>query len=489
MAYLRTRALWLPWGFHFAWNATLGLVFGLPVSGLRLFNVVVHTTATGRAWLTGGAYGMEASLPGALVVLVALVIVWRAFRFAGSSTRASFPAAKHPAQRNVLGCHHHDTPSSPIRLIISPDGVLNEPPLPFAVLACSVTAGGGLRLLVALPWRKLRKAASSSPTPTSSEKMTPQTRIQVIRSLQAERVFARVLFPQGDKGLKLKDGVISPNEMAIAQQIAEYGAAVKPGDRCVITDVKIKDKEIILEINGGTKKNAEVVSAHSDLRCGRRLRPIPGGPSPQSLDAHGSSVTLEFDKYVPEVSGDQVRAMLAPVFDFKALTGTEAYQKTLPPKLQAAIRDHKVLVGMDKEMVMYAKGRPQQRIRDKDDQGQDYEEWIYGRPPEEVEFVRFKGNEVARLEIMTVDGKKTVRTEREVDLPAPDTEVAEKKPAPKPQAAPTLRRPGRRGRVSYGFLDAAHNPSARPPGPTRRFLRSWHHWKDPYDHAAHQSEP
>ena len=41
VAYLRTRALWLPWGIHFAWNATLGLVFGLPVSGIRLFNVVV----------------------------------------------------------------------------------------------------------------------------------------------------------------------------------------------------------------------------------------------------------------------------------------------------------------------------------------------------------------------------------------------------------------------------------------------------------------
>ena len=25
VAYLRTRALWLPWGIHFAWNATLGL--------------------------------------------------------------------------------------------------------------------------------------------------------------------------------------------------------------------------------------------------------------------------------------------------------------------------------------------------------------------------------------------------------------------------------------------------------------------------------
>ncbi len=77
VAYLRTRSLWLPWGFHFAWNATLGVVFGLPVSGLRLFNVAVHTTAIGPRWLTGGTYGLEASLPGAIVVLVGLVIVSR----------------------------------------------------------------------------------------------------------------------------------------------------------------------------------------------------------------------------------------------------------------------------------------------------------------------------------------------------------------------------------------------------------------------------
>jgi membrane protease YdiL (CAAX protease family) len=78
VAYLRTRALWLPWGFHFAWNTTLGLLCGLPVSGIRFFNVLVHTTASGPRWLTGGAYGLEASVPGASAVIVALVVLWRA---------------------------------------------------------------------------------------------------------------------------------------------------------------------------------------------------------------------------------------------------------------------------------------------------------------------------------------------------------------------------------------------------------------------------
>jgi len=286
-------------------------------------------------------------------------------------------------------------------------------------------------------------AQTSTPkTSAPSEKMTPQTRIMVIKSLQSERVFARVLFPQGDKGLKIKNGIVTPSDMVIAQQVSEFGAAAKPGDRCVITDVKITDKDIVLEINGGPKKKGKWYQHIQVSGGGGASTPLPGTPSPQSLDAHGSVVTLEFEKFVPDVNGDQVRAMLNPVFDFKALTASEAYQKTLPPKIQEAIRDHRILVGMDKEMVMYSKGRPQQRIRDKDDKGEDYEEWVYGKPPEEVDFVRFRGNEVARLEVMSVDGKKIVRTDREVDLPSKEAELAEQKPASKPQAAPTLRRPG-----------------------------------------------
>jgi len=283
--------------------------------------------------------------------------------------------------------------------------------------------------------------ATPTPAPTQTEKMTGRTRLLVMRSLQSERVFARIMLPQGDKGIKIKNGVVSPSEAKLAQEIAEFGPAAKPGDRCVITDVLIKDNQIILDLNGGSKKHQKWYQ-HIQVVGAGGATPIPGGPSPQSLDAHGTTVSLEFDKYVPELSGDQVRALLAPVIDFKALTPAEAYEKTLPPKVQEAIKDHKILVGMDKEMVTYAKGRPQQRIRDKDEQGRDYEEWIYGKPPEEVDFVRFKGNEVARLEIMTVDGQKIVRTDKEVDLPSKETELAEQKPVAKPQNVPSLRRPG-----------------------------------------------
>lgn len=73
VAYLRTRALWLPWGMHFAWNTVLGLGFGLPVSGLTQFAVIVRGHAQGPLWLTGGAYGIEASALGAIVILLAFL--------------------------------------------------------------------------------------------------------------------------------------------------------------------------------------------------------------------------------------------------------------------------------------------------------------------------------------------------------------------------------------------------------------------------------
>jgi hypothetical protein len=285
----------------------------------------------------------------------------------------------------------------------------------------------------------------SVPAPTvvdpNAPKISSRTRLEIIRSLQSERVYSRVTFPQGKNGLALKDGVISPSQMGVAQMVAENGAAARPGDRCIISGVDVKDKEIIFEINGGPKKGPKWYQ-RIQVGGGGGTSTIPAAGTPQSLDAHGSVVKLEFDKYVPEMTGDQVRALLDPVFDFKALTTAEAYEKTLPPKVQEAIKNHQILVGMDKEMVVYAKGRAPQKIRDKDEKGNDYEEWIYGTPPEEVDFVRFKGNEVARLEIMTIDGQKIVRTEKEVDLKSAESEMADAKPKPKPANAPTLMRPG-----------------------------------------------
>ncbi len=86
--------------------------------------------------------------------------------------------------------------------------------------------------------------------------------------------------------------------------------------------------------------------------------------------------------------------------------------------------------------------------------------------------MRFQGPVVSRLEIMTVDGQKIVRTEKEVDLPAADTEVAQKKETEKPANAPTLRRPGEQPEYpggTSGSGSTTYPPSNNPypsPGST-----------------------
>ncbi len=53
VAYLRTRALWVCWGWHFAWNASMCLLFGLPVSGITEFSPVIQSNTVGPPWITG----------------------------------------------------------------------------------------------------------------------------------------------------------------------------------------------------------------------------------------------------------------------------------------------------------------------------------------------------------------------------------------------------------------------------------------------------
>lgn len=76
VAYLKTRALWMPIGLHWSWNFFLGPVFSLPLSGIGippLFRVQV----SGPEWLSGGAYGPEGSVILTVASLATIVWLWR----------------------------------------------------------------------------------------------------------------------------------------------------------------------------------------------------------------------------------------------------------------------------------------------------------------------------------------------------------------------------------------------------------------------------
>ncbi|MBD3367257.1 MAG: CPBP family intramembrane metalloprotease [Candidatus Eisenbacteria bacterium] len=76
--YLRTRTLWMPIGFHFAWNFLLGYVYSLPVSGLPIHGMLEITELESESRLTGGSYGPEAGLLTTVAIGVwAAWLIWR----------------------------------------------------------------------------------------------------------------------------------------------------------------------------------------------------------------------------------------------------------------------------------------------------------------------------------------------------------------------------------------------------------------------------
>ena len=264
--------------------------------------------------------------------------------------------------------------------------------------------------------------------------MSAQTRQEIMQVFSAELVYIRTNFPMGKTGLKLKDGTITPNGQDLQQLMSLWGPAAKPGDQARISDVIIKPNFIRFEINGGPVKRGKWYQ-HIQVQGAQPAVISPGGELP--TNPRGSFVELYFDKFVPDLTGPELKQLLRPVFDFDSKSPVEAYLETVPPKVKEAIEHHQVLVGMNQQMVIYAKGRPPRRVREQDGDIS-YEEWIFGTPPEDVDFVRFVGDEVVRVETMKVNGQKVVRVEKEVNLE--DTTVAKK--SDHPTTAPTLRRPG-----------------------------------------------
>ena len=278
--------------------------------------------------------------------------------------------------------------------------------------------------------------------------ITERTRQQLIRTFQADEAFAVRPIPLGTKGVVLHaNGALSPSGSAYADELQKYGISVKPGDRVVITKFEVKPDRILFEFNDGPEKHHHIMQ---HIEVGGM-----GGMAPLAQDdGHvpvGSRMMLVFNKFVPEMTAADVRKLIAPMIDFSLKTPVEAFADTLPPKLKGAVLNHEVLVGMNREMVLKAVGQPDQKVRETDGQ-MPFEEWIYGQPPHEVQFVRFNGNRVIRLEIADVGQPPVIRDKDETDgyfagqfvrqVRLGDAPPAAPNGEHAPAAAPTLRKPG-----------------------------------------------
>jgi membrane protease YdiL (CAAX protease family) len=100
LTYVATRSLWVPIGFHIAWNATQSAIFGVPVSGYTRAGLL-RAHLSGSHLISGGQFGVEGSLITAVTGVIAATALIIYVRRQGNAIRPSWrqvdPIAVRPA--------------------------------------------------------------------------------------------------------------------------------------------------------------------------------------------------------------------------------------------------------------------------------------------------------------------------------------------------------------------------------------------------------
>lgn len=221
-------------------------------------------------------------------------------------------------------------------------------------------------------------------------KLTDEQRIDLLRGLTAEYATVKAPLPRSKKPLPFP-AQGEYDKAAWQEAEREMGPAAKVGDLVQVTKVSIESDRVVLEINGGVKSGKKWYE-RVEVGMGGRTQPIGRDGTPTA----GSNIAVIFDKRVPPITAADFKKLLKPVLDFEKRTVTESYIDSLPEPIQAAIREKRVIEGMDREQVLLALGRPRHKTRSYND-GMELEDWVYGLPPGKITFITFNGNKVVKV--------------------------------------------------------------------------------------------
>jgi hypothetical protein len=229
-----------------------------------------------------------------------------------------------------------------------------------------------------------------------------ESKLKLIRYVSGEFAKAVKPLPAGRDGFLVYVGK-SINQELLDRAVATHGAAVNTGDSVQITRLEFREHMIVVDLNGGGRGKRRWRD-HLQIGLGGGIPPMQtttttqqGGP-PGLQPGRGSTIFLEFTKVIPDLSPDDLKKLLAPFLDFsKQRSAAVQWFDTLPPEMKKAIEDRRPAMGMDREEVVAAIGKPDHKVRERDTDGVDIEDWIYGQPPSKTVFVRFSGDHVTSI--------------------------------------------------------------------------------------------
>ncbi len=230
--------------------------------------------------------------------------------------------------------------------------------------------------------------------PLLADKLSFEDRVELTRGLTAEYATVKVLLPRAKKALEFDAKDQKYDKKAWDAVAKEYGPAARTGDLVQVTKIILDDDRIVLEINGGFKGGRKW---YQGVQVGVNNGPMQPVSTNDSNAPGGTSIALMFHKPLEPIKAAEIKKMLAPVLDFEKHTVTENYTENLPPEVQKAIKDKHIIVGMNREQVVLALGRPDHHSRETTAEGLEVEDWVYGKAPGKFTFVTFKGDKVIKV--------------------------------------------------------------------------------------------
>lgn len=231
----------------------------------------------------------------------------------------------------------------------------------------------------------------------TQQPMDTEGRRELVRMFLMEQGFAHRALPLGAPGLELHaNGRLTVDNDTLKKRMFKDGMSAAAGDRIMVTDIRVYPDRIDVDINGGP------YLPHRFLRH-VSVNNIPlAGDGMVGEKATGTRITLLFEGRTPRVSAAELKALLEPLLDFGLKNAEQAYADTLPDPIRNAISEHQVLVGMNRRMVLASLGQPDSKLRERPSDSTDgevFEEWIYGKTPQSIRFVRFRADRVILMKL------------------------------------------------------------------------------------------
>jgi hypothetical protein len=247
-------------------------------------------------------------------------------------------------------------------------------------------------------------AQSDAQNKSKSATLQERSKLDLIRYVSGEFAKATRNLPAGKEGFLVYVGKPLSSEL-LERAVATHGAAVHIGDSAQITKLEFRDHSIAVDVNGGGRgkrhwRDHIQIGMGGTIPTARTTTTTPdqeNGP-PGMQPGMGSTIFLEFSKAVPDLTPEELKQLLSPFLDFaKQRSASVHWVDTLPPETKKAIQERRPTVGMDREEVVAAIGKPEHKVRERDSDGNEIEDWIYGQPPSKTVFVRFMGDRVTSI--------------------------------------------------------------------------------------------